>query len=921
MTSRPGWFFKHVSTSIPGHFDPDGPRTDLFSARPAPVPATHAAAATRRRLHKGHFAFMRAIVQGVDWQVAWDRYLRWEEEGGDARAMRATIAWLRDEFAAAARREARFGTARLVLIDAARVPDNPAPLPTLEDFVDQRGLEDFPQAEQIALFEAEFGRASQRQRRRARLIARQLEALAWIEQQVAQPPRAGDSVAYWLNPLLVAPLQEAGLGTLGALRDDIDGRGPHWYRRLRGIGATKAARIAAWLGAHRGGLYTAATAAPPVAKPRGEGAADPAWLPAGAAGLRPAGGSDRPPEGGRHRFGPLAAGVAQEVRPAEPAPSMAFMPPAGPPSSPAVARIATATATAGAPGIRSAPHAGPILLRPLDRFVLPPSVDGGHRHGAGLPGAAAPAFRDDREAIDAWLGEAGVPGGAAPRPAHTRRAYHREAERFLLWCVIERGRSLSSVDAADCLAYRAFIADPQPRDRWCVRPSPGRQSPLWRPFAGPLGPAGQRQAVAALSSLFGFLVDRGHRQTHPWRQRVAADPSLPAASRASDRAERPDAAPGRHAPPLAASSPLRGAQTPLAAAVPVLAAAHGPAPRGAAKPLDAARSLSPRLWSMVLARADALPPTGTHHRLRFALRWLYATGLRLSEAADARLGDLHQAAPEGAGRGWSAGDRAGSEQGSDSGSHSDSNPGRNSGRNSGSNSGNDGGGDGGSDGGSEPGSESDAAPAGPSRGWWLRVRGGSSGRVRELPLPEDLIVALREYLATRGLDPDPTAPAQREVFVLGQSAERGERASRLPCPGPVDVRRGVRPSTLARQLKQHFGACAAACAEAGDAAAAKHLANASAHWLRHTHARHLLANGLPLALAQQHLGHAARSTTAAYLVPERPPGRPDWQAAWDATIAAQRRRVQEPGEPAAAVEPAEAAAARSTEDPGEQAPR
>jgi integrase len=96
-------------------------------------------------------------------------------------------------------------------------------------------------------------------------------------------------------------------------------------------------------------------------------------------------------------------------------------------------------------------------------------------------------------------------------------------------------------------------------------------------------------------------------------------------------------------------------------------------------------------------------------------------------------------------------------------------------------------------------------------------------------------------------------------------------------------------------LKRHFGACAAARAAAGDADGARQLAAASAHWLRHTHARHLLANGLPLALAQQHLGHAARSTTAAYLVSERPPAREDWQAAWDATMAAQRGRAPDPG--------------------------
>lgn len=62
-----------------------------------------------RKLHVGHFAFMRAVVQGIDPRASWDRYLRVEGEGTDKRLVRSTIAWIRDEFAAAARREERPG--------------------------------------------------------------------------------------------------------------------------------------------------------------------------------------------------------------------------------------------------------------------------------------------------------------------------------------------------------------------------------------------------------------------------------------------------------------------------------------------------------------------------------------------------------------------------------------------------------------------------------------------------------------------------------------------------------------------------------------------------------------------------------------------------------------------------------------------
>jgi hypothetical protein len=63
--------------------------------------------------------------------------------------LRATIAWIRDEFAAAARRHDRFGTARLVRIDATRIAGPPQALPSLEAFAQARGLQDERQADQM----------------------------------------------------------------------------------------------------------------------------------------------------------------------------------------------------------------------------------------------------------------------------------------------------------------------------------------------------------------------------------------------------------------------------------------------------------------------------------------------------------------------------------------------------------------------------------------------------------------------------------------------------------------------------------------------------------------------------------------------------------------------------------------------------
>ena len=147
----------------------------VFPAAQALVAAgAQAIPAHPRKLHLGHFAFMRALVQGVDTRTSWNRYLRIEGEHGDARTVRKTIAWLRDEFAAAARRWQRHGAARLVLVDLATIADAAPALPSLDTYVIERGLDGFAEAEQLAAYEAEYGNAAQRGSRRARLLARQL---------------------------------------------------------------------------------------------------------------------------------------------------------------------------------------------------------------------------------------------------------------------------------------------------------------------------------------------------------------------------------------------------------------------------------------------------------------------------------------------------------------------------------------------------------------------------------------------------------------------------------------------------------------------------------------------------------------------------------------------------------------------------
>ncbi|MDP9902256.1 phage integrase family protein [Variovorax ginsengisoli] len=495
---------------------------------PATTPLTTMPVPALRKLDRAHFAFMRALAQGVDERTSWDRYLRVEGEHTDLRTVRRTIAWIRDAFAAAARREAKPGTARLILLEplrdpiAASAPLSVAP-PTLQAFAEAAGLEDFSQEEQIEAYAAAYPstsagagrrsnparRADPRAARRQRLIERQLAALRWLEDLVVQDPRLDDRVDAWFHPALAQRLVRAGLSTLDRLVTHINGVGARWWLHVPGVGERKAMRVLDWLAAHED---------------------------------------------------VLGAGVGPHVR----VPRRALMP---------------ATLAAVVP-------AGTGVL-PLEKLRVPAGLDGREGRQRADPAGCRLAASNDLQAIDAWLAAKGT-ASSKPGLSATQRAYRKEAERLLLWAVLERGEALSSLAAADMTAYDAFLAGP-PR-HWCGPRHHQRWSPLWRPLEGPLSPAARRHAFAILRSLFGFLVAQGYL----------------------------------------AASPLTAAQALPSARIP---------------PLGAGRSFTFAQWDHLrtaLAR-QAVDEPG--RRLRRVVQWLYATGLRLTELAQATCGDLAGAAP------------------------------------------------------------------------------------------------------------------------------------------------------------------------------------------------------------------------------------------------------------------------------------
>jgi len=146
---------------------------------------------------------------------------------------------------------------------------------------------------------------------------------------------------------------------------------------------------------------------------------------------------------------------------------------------------------------------------PINQLAVPPGLDGraGRNRGASRMQITA---EDDRSAVLAWLAR------YADSPA-TLASYRKEAERLLLWCVLQHGVALSDLTHEDMLVYQRFLAQPEPAHLWVMSTGqkPSRNSPAWRPFAGPLSPQSARQALSIMNSLFSWLVEAGYLAGNP----------------------------------------------------------------------------------------------------------------------------------------------------------------------------------------------------------------------------------------------------------------------------------------------------------------------------------------------------------------------------------------------------------------------
>ncbi|CAN7673756.1 phage integrase family protein [Variovorax paradoxus] len=218
---------------------------------------------------------------------------------------------------------------------------------------------------------------------------------------------------------------------------------------------------------------------------------------------------------------------------------------------------------------------------PWEHLVVPQEVDGSRGTFRAPQATCTLSASNDYEAVQAWL--------SLQDAAATQRAYRKEAERLVLWAILERGKALSSLTTEDAVAYRAFLRRPSPRERWVGLARP-RTSAEWRPFQGPLAPRSVAYALSVIGALYRWLIEQRYVLANPF-----------------------------------AGVKVKGTS------------------RGGA--LDASRVFTEHEWTLIRSTADGIEWIGGWseegaQRLRFVLDFWYATGLRPSEMVDARLGSL-----------------------------------------------------------------------------------------------------------------------------------------------------------------------------------------------------------------------------------------------------------------------------------------
>lgn len=161
---------------------------------------------------------------------------------------------------------------------------------------------------------------------------------------------------------------------------------------------------------------------------------------------------------------------------------------------------------------------------PLEKIQLDLGLDGRTGSNRGNDSMKSLEATDDLSAIKAWLAaRAGNP--------NTQGVYRKEAERFLLWCTVEKDIAMSSVGVTEASDYLRWLeelgrlSDKEwakrwkcPQHDWIGAKNTPREDRVWRPFNSALSHSSRKMSLTVVRQLFNFLKKTGYILYNPFDQ-------------------------------------------------------------------------------------------------------------------------------------------------------------------------------------------------------------------------------------------------------------------------------------------------------------------------------------------------------------------------------------------------------------------
>lgn len=189
------------------------------------------------------------------------------------------------------------------------------------------------------------------------------------------------------------------------------------------------------------------------------------------------------------------------------------------------------------------PPANPLIV-PLEKIQLGVGLDGRTGTNRADDHLLSLEATDDLSALKAWL-------AARANNINTQGVYRKEAERFLLWCTVEREIALSSVGLEEASGYLRWLEqlgrldDAEwskrwrlPQHDWIGPKNLTRDNPQWRPFNAALSQGSRKLSMTVIRQLFNFLKKTGYIIYNPFDQISGKVPFLEGEGAPKEYADR-----------------------------------------------------------------------------------------------------------------------------------------------------------------------------------------------------------------------------------------------------------------------------------------------------------------------------------------------------------------------------------------------